>query len=224
MSQEWSDNVYQGNHVGQTDLQHIEDNFAALKSCFSGSSTPPNPVNGMQYYDTGSNCHKVYRNGSWVSVLTGASGNTFKLWLYQNSAEDGWVVDSGVSDVIIAIKGGSQAYNVSGGNTAGTWTQPNHTHTLSGHTHDIPNHKHDLDSSTDSDWWDTAGYTTHVVGGAVTVVKGGTYAHANILQDHTKTDGSGTTTSPSPNSTGSGAPADTYRPSAAVCTLQRPDI
>jgi len=79
-----------------------------------------------------------------------ASGRT--LWIYENTAPTGWSIVSGCSDGLLAVKGGSGDYNVSGGTALqGTWTQlghnhtividaeASHTHTLSGtHTHSIP--------------------------------------------------------------------------------------
>lgn len=61
-----------------------------------------------------------------------------KTWFYADSAPDGWTIDATVADALLALKGGSQAYNVDGGNLAGTWTQPNHTLTEA----EIPAHDH----------------------------------------------------------------------------------
>jgi len=61
-----------------------------------------------------------------------------KMWFYQNVAPTGWTIDSTPADAVLAVKGGTQAYNVNGGNQAGTWTQSSHTLT----TADIPAHDH----------------------------------------------------------------------------------
>jgi len=55
-----------------------------------------------------------------------------KLWLYEDTAPTGWTTVS-VTDTVLAVKGGTQAYNVTGGNTAGTWTVGGLSD--SGHTH-----------------------------------------------------------------------------------------
>jgi len=65
-----------------------------------------------------------------------------KLWLYEDTAPTGWTTVS-VTDAVLAVKGGTNAYNVNGGNTAGTWTQPNHTLTVN----EIPVHRHTLQGS-----------------------------------------------------------------------------
>lgn len=79
---------------------------------------------------------------SGTAVMTGNSGVT-KSYFYQNTAPTGWTIDNTPADALLAVKGGSQAYNYNGGNQRGTWTQPNHTHaagTLAGppHTHGLP--------------------------------------------------------------------------------------
>jgi hypothetical protein len=60
-----------------------------------------------------------------------------KMYFYQNTAPTGWTIDSAVTDCCLAVKGGSAAYNVSGGNKAGTWAMteaqmPVHTHSATG--------------------------------------------------------------------------------------------
>jgi len=52
---------------------------------------------------------------------------TTKLYFYANTPPTGWTTVA-VTDSVLAVKGGSQAYNVTGGQSAGTWTQPNHDH------------------------------------------------------------------------------------------------
>ena len=71
MSQDFTDDCFGGGHVAQTDLQNIENNFAALKSTFSGASAPPNAVAGMFWYDTNNNILKLRNeaNNAWISVF-----------------------------------------------------------------------------------------------------------------------------------------------------------
>ena len=65
-----------------------------------------------------------------------------KIWVYANTAPTGWNIVASTTDALIACKGGSNAYNTTGGQQIGTWTQPNHTHTGPNHTHTGPNHTH----------------------------------------------------------------------------------
>ena len=68
MSQIWTDNPFSSNAVGQTDLQSIENNFAAIKSAWSGPSAPASPIAGMWWHDTTTNILKHYYGGGWESV------------------------------------------------------------------------------------------------------------------------------------------------------------
>lgn len=70
MSQNFTDDCYASTHVRATDLQAFENNFAALKSSFSGSSAPSNAVAGMLWYDTSTGFLKVRNtaNTTWISI------------------------------------------------------------------------------------------------------------------------------------------------------------
>lgn len=76
------------------------------------------------------------------SIITNFIASGRKLWLYENTAPVGWSIVA-VTDAVLAVKGGSNAYNVSGGQTAGSWTQPDHTLTNA----EIPLHVHQLGSN-----------------------------------------------------------------------------
>lgn len=56
-----------------------------------------------------------------------------KAWFYQNTAPAGWTVKADVSNCLLAVRGGTAAYKVWGGVTAGTWVQPSHTHETGEH-------------------------------------------------------------------------------------------
>lgn len=207
MSQNFTDDCFAGTHVAQTDAQNMENNFAALKSSFSGSSAPSNPVPGMPWFDTGDSLIKTRNTGdtAWLAFLTGDTSQ--KLWIYRNDTVEGWAIDSGVTDRVIAIKGGSNAYNVSGGSTAGTWTQPNHTHTLGNHTHNLTG---------------TGGASLSATGTIVCITSSNTLKlNAGSGSDSAA---STATNEPSPNTSGNGTTPNTYRPAAAVGTLQYPNI
>ena len=70
MSQTFTDDCYHGTHVAATDLQNMENNFAALKSSFSGAGAPSNPIAGMWWFDTTANILKLRNeaNNAWQSV------------------------------------------------------------------------------------------------------------------------------------------------------------
>lgn len=70
MSQVFTDDCYASTHQAQTDLQAFEDNFAALKSSFSGANAPSNPIAGMWWLDTTAHILKQRNeaNSAWLSV------------------------------------------------------------------------------------------------------------------------------------------------------------
>lgn len=82
---------------------------------------------------------KVGVDSSAVTTSFDYKANNFfvtgtKVWLYENAAPTGWTLVGGLGDRLLAIAGGTDAYNVAGGNTAGdTWTISGLTHS---HTHD----------------------------------------------------------------------------------------
>lgn len=63
------------------------------------------------------------------------------MYFFQAAAPTGWTYLAAVTDQLLAVKGGANAYNVAGGTSgAGTWAQPSHTHTAGTYTN--PNHQH----------------------------------------------------------------------------------
>ena len=127
MSQTWTTDVYGLNHVGTTDLTNMKANFATLKSSFSGAASPATEV-GQLWFDTAKNLLMVRGNSAFHGILQGNASS--KFWIYSNTALTGWAIDAAVADVVLSLKGGSAVYNAAGGTQAGTWTQPNHTHTI----------------------------------------------------------------------------------------------
>jgi len=79
MSQDFTDDCFASGHVAQTDMQNIENNFAALKSCFSGSSAPPDTVAGMWWYDTSADILKLRNeaNSAWLNVFDFSIGASY---------------------------------------------------------------------------------------------------------------------------------------------------
>ena len=70
MSQVFTDDCYSLGMQATTSLQAFENNFAALKSAFSGATTPGNTIAGMWWFDTTSKILKVRNeaNDAWQSV------------------------------------------------------------------------------------------------------------------------------------------------------------
>jgi hypothetical protein len=140
MSQDWTDDVYASAHTGETDLQNMENNFAALKSLFMGASAPGSMAAGHPWLDSTQHVFKYRNDGdsAWVGLMHGDTSQ--KFWVYRNAAMDGWAVDSSVSDNVLSLKGGTTY--TAGAVTAGSWTisgitsdtKADHTHGVSGNT------------------------------------------------------------------------------------------
>ena len=138
MVQTWTDDTFAAGHVAQTDLQNMENNFLSLRSSFSGAAAPGDTVAGKQWFDTAQKVLKVRNEGDdgWYGLMHGDVSE--KRLVYRNAAMEGYARDSGVTDKVIALKGG--ATYVAGAATAGTWTISGLTAANeSAHTH---NHNH----------------------------------------------------------------------------------
>jgi len=121
------------------------------------------------------------------------------MWFNQDTAPIGWTIDGTITDELLAVKGGTQAYNVVGGTVAGTWTQTNHSHTTGDHTltvAEMPIHHHTIISYVTGGW---CGYCNGPYPGGSTNSgdTGGGAAHSH-------------------GNTGDSATANTYRPRARV--------
>lgn len=221
MAQNYTINVYQSDHNALSDMQNVENNLECLRSNFSGTSSPANALAGHPWYDTGAssrnggdnqNLLKVYNQtrSVWYGVMTGDINQ--KIPVYRNDQMDGWVIDTSVTDKIIAVKGGSTY--TTGGVTAGSWTLPSFALTTShipAHTHGaIGNHVHAVRTqrSTDSTIGVSGGTqgapAAHDIAGAALAAGGHTHTSVGSSNAHSH-----------------GA---TYRPAAAVHTIQYLDI
>lgn len=238
MPQNYTDDCFAAGHVGQTDLQNIENNHACHKSSFSGATGPANTVAGMPWYDTTKNIPRFRDSGdaNWLCLLPGDINQ--KIWIYRNDTVEGMVVDSSVTDRVIAIKGGSQAYNVNGGNVGGSFTisginnESSHTHGVGSYA--IPNHNHKWYEnnavSADDQSYNSGGSVVDLLQGTTKV---GNQKHIrwydgafNSLGDcWTNNAGAGSVTGTSAaGSAHKHGHSGTDRPAAAVGTLQKPDL
>lgn len=129
MSQTYDPDCFGSGHQAQLDLDKMKNNFAALKSSFSGTASPGNSEAGMLWFHTTNKLLKVRNdaNDAWLGVM--AADAAHKIFVYRNTAPDGWAIDASVKDCVLALKTdtGTNAYNYEGGNVRGTWTQPDHT-------------------------------------------------------------------------------------------------
>jgi hypothetical protein len=214
MSQNWTDDVFAGGHVGQTDLQNMENNFAAIKSSFSGASQPSNQVPFMLWGHTSNKLLKMRNDddSAWWGLMHGDTDQ--KILVYRNAAMDGWAIDSTVTDRLVAIKGGTTY--TTGAATAGSWNQPDHTLVASeipAHTHGAAGaHNHTVNGST--------GYGLSTVSDnrQLNSVPGENNVRLDTL------DAESNHTHSSVGGDGAHNHGSSYRPAAAVHTMQYLDI
>ena len=141
MSQTWTSDCFAAGHVAQTDLQNMENNFLALHSSFSGAAAPAGAAEGLLWRDTAKKVLKQYNGASWFGMFHGDASQ--KILVYDDTVLEGYLRDSGVTDKVIALKGG--ATYVTAGVTAGSWTiggltsvnEAAHIHAQVSHAHAI---------------------------------------------------------------------------------------
>lgn len=180
-------------------------------------STPGNVANKSILYEKDVSAkvelHYLDEDGNEVQItsagsLKGQGGLDApagtKMYFYQNTAPAGWTIDAACADALLAIKGGADAFNVDGGNQAGTWTQPNHTHTGSDHSHELPIGK---DGSNGIMAFE---YTAAPTGGSHSMGYASAFGASSASRPRLKTFDGGA------GATGNGATAATYRPLAQV--------
>jgi hypothetical protein len=157
MSQDWSSDTYEPTNTFSIDLQHIEDNFATLKSNWSGLAQPSDRQAGQFWFDTSNKILKIrsFTNFSWLGAMYG--NTSFKIWMYWNSAPDGWAQDASITDRVLAFKKTSTGGEIGGGwyisgNSLNT-TGSSHNHQL----YDHPSSSWNTDGSTPKAWIKIAG-------------------------------------------------------------------
>ncbi len=203
-----------GDKIGKVvPASYLDANFTALanaieeqlgKTVVVSGTAPSDATAGLLWYDAINDILKVRNiaNNDWYSQMHGNSEQ--KIWVYRNDTMAGWVIDSSVADVVLSIKGGSQAYNTSGGVVAGTWQQAGHALTIAempSHNHTSPPHSHTVQIYGSS----------HGRGASTMSAEGGELRTSSV--------------SVTINYTGGGQAhnhGSTWRPAAAVGTLQYP--
>jgi len=76
MVQGYTSDSFDPSHVGQTDLQNMENNLECLRSNSSGANAPPSPVPAQWWADTTNSLMKVRNlaDSAWLSLLNLATG------------------------------------------------------------------------------------------------------------------------------------------------------
>lgn len=106
------------------------------------------------------------------------------MWFYQDVAPTGWSIVTAAADAVLAVKGGTQAFNVPGGTQAGTWTQPGHVLTeaeLPAHDHGaIGNHTHTATGASNVGTDNVGGSGTYTIAATVTTSAAGGHTHNSV--------------------------------------------
>jgi len=174
MSQDFSDDCFASGHVAQTDMQNVENNFAALKSSFSGGSAPANLVAGMPWFDTDTDQLWIRNkdNDQWLSL--GFVPGTVMLF-GQNSAPLGWTRKANWQDNAMLCYAASG--NIGSGGSYNPQSEQ-HTHTTGDHAltiNEMPAHTHTIVGQGDTGNGGTGG--ADATGSTATSSTGGGAAH-----------------------------------------------
>ena len=193
----------------------LDDTTAAAVRATIGLDDPDNfQIGTLQFDKVSDGSNDIYLPTNGMDDAKFMLGNSSTIaWFYLNTAPPGWKVLSTGADTVLAVAGGSQAYNVNGGNSAGTWTQPDHTlveaempeHTHTGSTNTTGAHTHSL---TTFNTVDTSGI------GWGTLDSGSASKTTSSNGDHSHTVTVGNTGGDTAHNHGT-----TYRPSASVGKL-----
>lgn len=221
MAQNYTINSYEGNNVGQTDLQNMENNFEVLRSTFSGAAAPANPVSGKQWFDMTKKLPKVRNqaNSEWYGVFCGDANQ--KILVYRNTAMDGYVIEALDSvDRIIGLKSSAGTYATAGVMNLGSWTLPDYTLLEA----DIPSHVHPNTLSSDGAHSHQDDMKQNVAGGSSSVAVSADGATGGTLTTTTEPNHTHTITPVSYGGSGAHNHGADYRPRAAVVTIQYLDI
>lgn len=172
-------------------------------------------------------------NGGGLAFLMASASH--KMWVYRNDAEVGWVIDTTVTDRVLAVTDKvSGTYGTVGGVEVGSWT---HLHSNSAHAHGdtfaASAHVHQWynrrAANFDDQSYNSGGSaisinaTSPKDGGvdSLSVATAGSYNSASM---YTSSVGSGVTGSVDSGGGANTGSTTTFRPYAAVGTLQYPDF
>lgn len=117
---------------GLSDFQAEASKVRAIDISAFGALTNPNATDQFL----------IQRAGTRYSIRFDKVGFVAgtRCWFHQAAAPSGWQIVTGLGDRVLSVAGGTQAYNVAGGSSGGTWQQPGHELSLQ----EIPNHTHNI--------------------------------------------------------------------------------
>ncbi|MFA7347270.1 MAG: hypothetical protein WCZ86_05880 [Desulfurivibrionaceae bacterium] len=124
MAQNFTDDVFDPNHDGQTDLQNIENNFAALKSQFGGLAAPANTVAGQPWVDLTSHILKIRNeaNTDWLSIFNMATGQPVGVSTNADTVDNIHAATTATANKLLALNASAVMPCSITGNAAGLTT------------------------------------------------------------------------------------------------------
>lgn len=133
MAQDWKylPAAYDEDDAATCDLTAFMENFAVLQSHFSGTAAPSATYEGQLWFDTDDKIMKIYNGSTYKGLMYGSADA--KIWAYLNSAPDGWVYDSSITDRLMAVEGGTVYTSAASGQ--GTWEMTGLTSSTDSHNH-----------------------------------------------------------------------------------------
>jgi hypothetical protein len=185
-------------------LEFHKDAFQVIFQAWSDTDNSAGKFDSTTVFSDGTYTYTIPTNGVAGNAKFMIGDSSTVAWFYLNTAPPGWKALSTGADMVLAISGGTDAYNVNGGNpdSEATWQRESYTLLDA----DIPKHTHGVGTlkvlyGTGSDG------QTHV---SRTANFSGTAAQSSSLEGAT-----------AEQSTGDGAHdhGDSWRPKASVGKL-----
>ena len=91
----YTEDVFQGGHNAQSDLQNMENNFTTLRTSFSNAISPNSAtlVDGQWWLDTTDNLLKFRKDGGWIVVFNLANYNVITDQITEKTTDSGVTID-----------------------------------------------------------------------------------------------------------------------------------
>jgi hypothetical protein len=105
-------------------LEFHRDSFERLFETWSTSDNSASVLESAVGFSDGTYTYDFPTNGVAGNSIIMLGNSSTVVWMYLNTAPPGWKALSTGADMVLGISGGSDAYNVNGGNpdSEATWT------------------------------------------------------------------------------------------------------
>jgi len=139
MADQWNDNIPAMGDQISADIPDIEENMGHMRSSFerifetwsltTGGNATSKFDSAVGFYD-GTYNYEFPTNGVGADSVIMLGDSDTVVWMYLNTAPPGWKALATGADTVLAVAGGTEDYNVDGGNpdSSATWTIAGHLH------------------------------------------------------------------------------------------------